>query len=150
MLPLNKKFKAVGSAELCLRVILNFKRHFLSTSFHSSKNPSLNIHLLLKRKCHMGVRKITKKCHVLFEWPLTLFNNRAWQRWASFLLEKLCQIQSLKICNNFSVSLMAIKIILLVVNYSAFVDFQMLLKNMSSSFFLLYELFPLQLGPISS
>ena len=49
-------------------------------SFHSSNPLSLEKQLVLKTKCHGatqprgaggGVRKVSKQCHVLFEWPLT-------------------------------------------------------------------------------
>ena len=43
---------------------------------------SLTKQLLEKVNCHMGaggggVRKVPKKCHVLFDWPLTEFTTEA-------------------------------------------------------------------------
>ena len=56
------------------RAELGFKRHFISNSFHSTVPRSLRKQVLNKVKCHIrveGVKKVPKKCHVLFEWPLT-------------------------------------------------------------------------------
>ena len=56
---------------------LGFYRHFLPNSFNNSVPRSLRKQLFKKIKMSHwregagGVRKMSKKCHVLFEWPLT-------------------------------------------------------------------------------
>ena len=45
-----------------------FKRHLLYNSFHISK-PEKS-----QKQLRGGVIKVPKKCHVLFEWPLILYN----------------------------------------------------------------------------
>ena len=56
------------------RAVLSSKRHFYYTTSCSLKPKSLKKQLFFNSKCHMGggegVRKLPKKCHLLFEWPL--------------------------------------------------------------------------------
>ena len=54
----------------CLRARVGFKRQFLSNLFYSLKPKSLKKQSFLKIKCHI-TPYVTKKCHVLFEWPFT-------------------------------------------------------------------------------
>jgi hypothetical protein len=57
------------------------------TSFHIWKHTKLKNDRLLKEKCHTGggrVRKVPKKCHVLFEWPLKTMTALSPHLWRIF------------------------------------------------------------------
>ncbi len=70
----NTIFKDVGGEKFYFTARLCFKRYFLSYSFHTLEQIRLKIGDQKREKCHTGggaVRIVTKKCHVLFEWPLS-------------------------------------------------------------------------------
>jgi len=55
---------------LVVEVLPNIKiRYFLTYLFHIYKYNGLKTDIL-KSKCKQGARRVPKKCHVLFEWPL--------------------------------------------------------------------------------
>lgn len=43
------------------------------------KPKSSQIQLFLNIKCHTGIRKVHKKCHVLFEWPITAGKSKVFE-----------------------------------------------------------------------
>ena len=80
---LKSDFKAFGSTKrkgMFLRTELGLKRHFHSTTFFCLKPISLLNQLFLTQNITWGggggVRKVPKKCHVLFEGSLSDYMNR--------------------------------------------------------------------------
>ena len=71
---LNSNFKAFGSKKQCLREQnKTFKRHFLANSFHISQTKNFAFKIIINKnkkniKYHLGVRKVPKKCLVLFNY----------------------------------------------------------------------------------
>ncbi len=67
----NTLFKTFRSEKFCLTESLGFKGYFLSYSFCVSKQIVLKTSDQNITHWRWGGQKSPKKCHVLFEWPLS-------------------------------------------------------------------------------